>query len=67
MTSPTEFFVVPGTPITTGYDVCSNPILRVPEYYVVYDAGRWTCSCPAWLYSRPHSCKHITRVRERRS
>jgi len=61
----TEWWVVEGTPVVKTWDVCSNPLLVVtPEYYVIHWAdGKWTCTCPAYAFSRskPKTCKHIGR------
>jgi hypothetical protein len=32
-------------------------------YDVKYDSGRWSCSCPAFGWSRGKECKHIKSIR----
>ena len=32
-------------------------------YDVKYDSGRWSCTCPAFGWSRGKECKHIKSIR----
>jgi hypothetical protein len=32
-------------------------------YSVKYDSGRWSCTCPAFGWSRGKECKHIKGIR----
>jgi hypothetical protein len=32
-------------------------------YSVKYDSGRWSCTCPAFGWSRGKECKHIKSIR----
>jgi hypothetical protein len=32
-------------------------------YNVKYDSGRWSCTCPAFGWSRGKECKHIKSIR----
>lgn len=32
-------------------------------YDVKYDSGRWSCTCPAFGWSRGNECKHIKSIR----
>lgn len=32
-------------------------------YDVKYDSGRWSCTCPAYSWSRGSECKHIKSIR----
>jgi hypothetical protein len=32
-------------------------------YDVKYDSGRWSCTCPAFGWSRGKECKHIKGIR----
>ena len=32
-------------------------------YDVNYDSGRWSCTCPAYSWSRGSECKHIKSIR----
>ena len=32
-------------------------------YSVKYDSGRWSCSCPAFGWSRGKECKHIKGIK----
>jgi hypothetical protein len=32
-------------------------------YSVNYDSGRWSCTCPAFGWSRGKECKHIKSIR----
>ncbi len=48
--------------ITVRADVQSERDGR--RHYHVVHKGRWTCSCPHFIYRHPHfGCKHIKAVR----
>jgi len=32
-------------------------------YKVVNDGGKWSCSCPAFGWSRGRDCKHIKQLK----
>jgi hypothetical protein len=32
-------------------------------YEVINNAGKWSCSCPAFGFSRGNGCKHITQLK----
>lgn len=46
----------------------SNKIFKVEGskgnvYSVTYNSGRWSCTCPAFGWSRGKECKHIKSIR----
>jgi hypothetical protein len=32
-------------------------------YEILNDGGKWSCSCPAFGFSRGNGCKHITQIK----
>lgn len=34
-------------------------------YNVTYDSGRWSCTCPAYGWSRGKECKHIKTLKSK--
>jgi hypothetical protein len=34
-------------------------------YEVINDGGKWSCSCPAYGFSRGNGCKHINQIKNK--
>jgi hypothetical protein len=63
-----EIVSKPAQPQTTRPLNISKRIYKVDGskgsvYDVKYDSGRWSCSCPAFGWSRGKECKHIKSIR----
>jgi len=51
-----------------AYFVESESTHKVKYAVALNDDGKWSCSCPDWMYRRPsRGCKHIMRVASWRS
>lgn len=58
----TEEVVVP-LPKSTPKQTFSVEGSKGKIYEIINNGGRWSCSCPAFGFSRGNECKHIKQIR----